>query len=203
MRPGTDDAPLRERVRKNVGRLRPGIALWPGLNVPGRFGTIFDGTDLVSGAVTIPGPDGTPVIIPAPPPDSLPDGRIIGAYITLASGNRSVKVTTTLPAPCVIRALTLHGSLGVDQAVSFRVLLSQDDDTTATATPTGTDLIEFSGDVVGAEDVGVHANLAVGDLTVEPWRKVLVSGQRLKLKLHNVAGGVRSILLCADLDMLA
>jgi hypothetical protein len=203
MRPGIDDQAVRELVRKNVGRLARPTFPWPGLLVPGRFGTIFDGTELVSASASSPELGGTLTITPAPPPDSLLEGRIIGAFMSIANGTRKIVVTTTLPAPCVIRALSLHGSFGVDTAGSIRVLLAQDDDTTLTTAPSGTDLIEFTGDVVGAEDPGVHANLAVADLKVEPWRKVLTAGTRVKLKAHNLTGAVRNVAVYVDLDLLA
>jgi hypothetical protein len=63
-------------------------------------------------------------------------------------------------------------------------------------------LLFQGGDLIGGEDVGVHAHLSAGNLVVEPWRKVLATGQRLKLKVHNVAGGIRVVAVYADLDDL-
>jgi hypothetical protein len=103
----------------------------------------------------------------------------------------------------MIRAMTITGNLSIANANSFRILLANDTDTSAVADPTGTDLIEYAGDVIGAEDPGVHAHLTAGPLVVEPWRKVLVSGQRVKLKIHNVSGGTTVVALYLDLDALA
>jgi hypothetical protein len=190
---------VRERVRRNVGRLAEPVRHLVGPLTAGRYGQLFDGRDLVGG---IPDP-ASGIILPAPPTlPSVPEGRILGVAILTTTGNREVAVTDPLPAPCIIRALNIVGNLSIANANSFRILLSNDSDTTAVADPTGTDLIEYAGDVIGAEDPGVHAHLSVGTLTVEPWRKVLTSGQRIKVKIHNVSGGTTAIAVYADLDAL-
>jgi hypothetical protein len=191
---------IRERVRRNVGRLAGPVRHLVGPVTAGRYGQLFDGHDLVGG---IPDP-ASGVILPAPVAlPTVPEGRILGVSILTTTGNREVALTDPLPAPCMIRAMTITGNLSIANANSFRILLANDTDTSAVADPTGTDLIEYAGDVIGAEDPGVHAHLTAGPLVVEPWRKVLVSGQRVKLKIHNVSGGTTVVALYLDLDALA
>jgi hypothetical protein len=194
-----DNQTVRERIRRNVGRAPSYTPPAPGPPVPGRYGLLFAGGDLIGGAT----PGGAPG---APIPDlslpSLPQGRIIGVAMSTATGTREVAVTDALPAPCIIRALTVTGNVSIAEVASFRILLASDADVTAVADPTGQDLIEFAGDVIGAEDVGVHSHLTAGNLVVEPWRKVLVGGQRIKLKFHNIAGATRILAVYVDLDDL-
>ena len=199
MRPGTSDDILRERVRKNVGRLGPAVVHQAGPITAGRYGLLFDGGDLTGGSA--PGTPGAEAPGPVELP-SLPQGRIYGVNLVILTGTRKVGVSPPLPAPCVIRAITLNGSIAVHELFSFRVLLTTDTDTTAAANPTGTDLIEFSGDAVGAEDPGCHAMLALGPLVVEPWRQILTSGQRIKLKAHNLEATSRHLALYLDIDSL-
>lgn len=193
------DQAVRERIRLNVGRAPSYVTPAPGPPVPGRYGLLFQGGDLIGGSAPGAADGGAAVDLSLP---SLPQGRIVGIAMSVASPTREIAVSDALPAPCIIRALTITGNLLISDANSFRVLLSSDSDTTAVADPTGQDLIEYAGDVIGAEDAGVHAHLTAGNLVVEPWRKVLAGGQRLKLKVHNVAGGVRVIAVYADLDDL-
>lgn len=191
--------PTRERIRRNVGRLTRGPELWPGLPVPGRFGLVFQGGELLGGA-----PDNVLAgAIPAPAvAPELASGRTIHLNMVVTTGTREIAVSGSLPVPSVIRQITVFGSNAVNDAISFRVLVSDDADTTATAEPTGSDLIEYGGDLVGAEDPGAHAILGVAPLVFEPWRRILTAGLRLKLKVHNVAGANRTVGLYADIDDL-
>lgn len=201
-----NDRELRELVRKNVGRLQAPVLLLEPPVTDGRFGTLFRAGELIGGPTpgvtgALPGTPGVPA--PTPTPGTpVPEGRIIGVALSVANATREVGVSITLPAPSILRALTIHGNHTMAEAASFRVLLAEDTDTTAVANPTGTDLIEFGGDVIGAEDAGVHANLAAGSLSVEPWRRILTAGTHLKLKFHNLSGGIRNIAAYADLDLI-
>lgn len=193
------DRTLRERVRRNVGRLAGPVLLPMPPRTPGRYGQMFDGGDLVAGS-----PSGPGELVPGlpPPSPSTPQGRILGVALSVTNNTREVAVSDPLPAPSIIRQLSISGNLSIADANSFRVLLANDSDTTATADPTGTDLIEFAGDVIGAEDPGVHQHLSAGSLVVEPWRKVLSAGYRIKVKVHNVSGGTRNLAVYIDLDDL-
>lgn len=191
------DQVLRERVRRNVGRLAAGFTYWPGLPIPGRYGTIFRGGELLGGEP----PQGGSVGAPLPPGVTpLPSGRTISLYLQTITGTREVAVTNPLPAPVVLRQVTIHGNIAANEAASWRLLLSDDADTTATANPTGTDIVQYGGDLVGAEDPGVHTTIAIAPLVFEPWTRILNAGKRLKLKHHNVTGATRVVGAIFDLD---
>jgi hypothetical protein len=189
----------RERIRRNIGRLAAPILHTPGRDDAARYPTVFRGGDLL---VTPPGATTPGGVTPVPAFATVPGGRTLGLMLAVAAGTRQVAVTSPLPVPSVLRALTLCGSGALTEAISYRILLSQDADTTATATPSGSDLIEFSGDLVGAEDPGLHAALSLDNLSVEPWTKLLTTGTRVKIKVHNATGGTRNVALFIDLDDL-
>lgn len=191
--------PVRERIRKNIGRLADGPHYFPGLPVDGRYGTVFQAGELVGG-MPPPGSTGAPTSTPAAP--ELATGRTLHLAMSVITGNREVAVTGPLPYPTVLRQVTILGNNAANEAISWRLLVSDDNDTSAVAEPTGSDVVEFGGDLLGAEDPGAHAALGVAPVVFEPWKRILNANQRLKLKVHNESGGTRVLFAYFDLDDL-
>lgn len=191
--------PIRERIRRNVGYPPTLRTHSPPLRVPGRYGHLFRGGELLPGsAPTLPNlPTPTP-----PTPPTIAPGRTYALAASVITPSRAVLVTPPLPIPSVIRALTLTGNASIADAISYRILIATDPDTTPTANPSGTDLITFGGDVIASEDPGLHAHLTGGPLNVEPWHRLLTSPAFVKLKIHNTSAGTRVLTLYIDLDEL-
>jgi hypothetical protein len=190
---------VRERIRRNVGRLQAPVLLFQGRPDAGRLHTAFDGTNLISvGLAPLPGqPPGS-----APGDQTIRGGRTLALSLATLGATRELAVSGTLPSPSVLRQLAISGSWTIDLSVSIRVLLTDDIDLANAQFPTGTDIIEFAGDPVTTEDPGVHIGATNGALTVEPWRRILSAGQRLKLKVHNNTGTAVVCTVFADFDDL-
>ena len=103
----------------------------------------------------------------------------------------------------VIRRVTFTGNASLADPFSWRLLISPDNDETATATPTGTDIVRFNTVLVAAEDVGMHSNLSVDAVEIEPWARVTTTPTFLKLKAHNAAAADRFLSAFVDLDEIA
>ena len=191
--------PIREAIRKNVGRLAGPVTLFPGLPVEGRYGTVFSNGELIGGSPAGGAVEGT---LPPTAAPTVATGHTLHLAMSVPNATREIAVTGPLPYPTILRQVAVLGNNAAGEAISFRLLLADDNDTTATAEPTGSDIIEFGGDLVGAEDPGAHAILGVAPLVFEPWKRILGANQRLKLKVHNVAGGARLVFAYFDLDDL-
>ncbi len=187
----TADQALRERIRRNVGYPTRALAF----HAPAATADPW----IVQPTPRIPPTPG----VPGPLPGLNPvDGRSYVITMVVLAAAREIQVTPRLGFPFQLRKINLAGDLAATDAVSFRILVSDDNDTTPTADPTGSDVYDISGDPIGAEDPGMHAALNAGTVVLEPWTLVLAAGKYLKLKVHNTAAGAKLIAAFFDLDML-
>ena len=190
-----DTGPLREAIRRNVGRPSGGAGLHP----PAAVATP---TDLGFPAPALPGAgtDTTPQPIPAPLPTA--QGRTLCLTNRVPAATRAIIVSPRLGAPFILRRITITGDAAINVATSFRLLIADDNDTTATADPTGSDVFSYEGALIGAEDPGGHAHLTAGPLTLEPWSRYTQQGGYIKFKVHNATGGTLNWAAFIDLDEL-
>jgi len=205
-----NDTALREALRRNVGHWPttdphhpPAAVAPPTVFKPSRVYRP-PGAPAPPGAPGAPGAGENGVTLGAAEASLGIDnpGRPICIAMSALTGVRTVLVSDRLSFPYLIRKLTFSGNNVAASAFSWRVLVSQDNDTTALQNPSGSDIIVFNSQVLGAEDVGIHGILSFGPLTFEPWTRVIDQGTFLKLKVHNVSGGTLVITLWADLDQL-
>jgi len=166
------DAPIRDLIRRNVGnQLRarglhsPGAVAEPLLLEFGR-----------GAAPTFPDIGGAALAI---------RGRSFHIFISVTGVNRRVLVTPNIGFRYQIRRVTFTGDWAATEQLTARLLVSTDADITAVAEPTGDDVIDFTGDLIGTEDPGLHLNTGVGPVSIEPWQYVFERNTRLKLKFHN------------------
>ncbi len=188
----------RERLRKNVGHRSPRNPFHGPNAVNPQF--IF-----LPPLPTVPaGAPGAAPTLPGLTPDTiLPyNGHSFALTASVVTGVRVVLVTPRIAYPFILRKCSVNGNHVLTEAVSFRILLAQDNDTTAVADPTGSDVVEFTGDVIGAEDPGLHANLGTSSLELEPWTTIYSANNFLKFKIHNLAGVTRLFALFIDVDEL-
>jgi hypothetical protein len=184
------DAPLRDRLRRNVGYPHHNVLIHgPQADSPrARFRSAR-------------GPAGPPP--PAPIPGVPVAGRSYTINQTVLSGTRKVTVSRRVGFPCQVRKITLMGDGTMTEAISYRLFVSDDDDAAALADPTGDELVFPVGDLIGAEDQGLHAALSLGPLYIEPFVVVAQAGRFFKLKTHNVSGFTRNVVAYFDVDQLA
>ncbi len=182
------DADLRERIRANVGHAYDPFLIH-------RAQAIGPRTRLGGPATG------------APPSPKLPGAPVAGltflVSLTVVTGTRRVGITQPIGFKHQVRRIVLMGSAAITAAISYRLFTSDDPDTTAVAAPTGDELIEATGDLVGAEDAGIHAALSLGPLVVEPYILVPYVNRVFKLKVHNVTGATHTVTAAFDVDELA
>jgi len=133
------DAPIRDLIRRNVGnQLRarglhsPGAVAEPLLLEFGR-----------GAAPTFPDIGGAALAI---------RGRSFHIFISVTGVNRRVLVTPNIGFRYQIRRVTFTGDWAATEQLTARLLVSTDADITAVAEPTGDDVIDFTGDLIGTED---------------------------------------------------
>jgi len=202
---------VRERIRQNVGHPnRPAHHFPPRAVAPPVFlraGRVVAGRPAPAPGAVLPGPlpppPGGVELLPSPPLLGVSNpGRSFAITMAVLAGVRLVRVTPRLGFPYLIRRVTIQGDNSILDAVSFRLLISPDNDETATATPTGDDIIDFNTDIIGAEDTGLHAHLTAGPLELEPWLTVTTQGTNLKAKVHNASAATKRYVFAFDLDEL-
>jgi hypothetical protein len=189
------DADLRERIRRNVGYAHVAVRLHPP-RTPAAPTRLTFGRQTGAPLTTATALDTTAKVLTA----VLGHGYAL--TLSVLTGTREIAVTQKLGFPYVIRRATFGGNATIAEAFSARLLVSDDNDTTAVANPTGTDIIQPGGDVIGAEDPGIHGTWNSNPLVSEPWYVVPYPGTFIKLKIHNVAGATRTVSVWIDLDEL-
>lgn len=182
------DTELRERIRRNVGHPHRPVTI----HAPAALG----------GLATII-PTKPPPGVDAPPPAFIYRGHSYALTAQTPLGTREIKVTPRIGFKFQLRQVAIMGTWAITDAISVRVLISDDDDTTAVADPTGVDVVQFSGDVVGAADPGLFIGPNVGPLLIEPWTLIEQTGKFIKVKMHNAAGAAANWVAFLDLDELA
>lgn len=183
----------RERIRRNVG--------YP--HVPRR---LHPPTTPITRELFFPTRvEPIPGAPPAPPPEpsvfAFP-GHSYALTGQLPAGTREIFVTPKIGFPFQLRQITITGGWAATDAVSLRVLVSDDNDTTAVVDPTGQDVVISRGDAVGAEDPGMRLAPINGPILLEPWTIVRPGSRYLKVKAHNAALGAINIGVFFDLDEL-
>lgn len=195
-----DDTAVREAIRRNVGHpptrdpLHPPLAADLRYSIPltpTRTGATTPGAGTTPGTTTVA--DVLRLIFPG-------TSYALNSYLT--SGNRDLIKTPAIGFPYQLRRITLAGNSLINEAFSIRLLVSNSPDTTAVADPDGDDLVSWTGDLIGAEDAGIHLPLSYGPVTIEPWMIVTRHPTYLTLKVHNLSGSARSTLAVFDIDEL-
>jgi hypothetical protein len=187
------DAAVRELIRKNLGRATPPARLHPPQT--GAVGLVI-------------GPTRDQPGVPTPTPEPLPAvptwaGHSYALTLRTVGSAREVTATPRIGYPYQIRRITLTGNVAITEAVSLRLLVSEDNDTSAVTDPTGSDIILPLGDLVSAEDPGLHVHLTSGPMTLEPWTLVTLPSSFLKLKWHNTLAATERLLTALiDIDEL-
>lgn len=187
----TADQLVRERIRRNVG--------YPNRPLPFHLPSSKAAPWIMEPAAAFPPPGEDGGAFPGLKPV---DGRSYCLTMAVAAGTREVLATPRLGFPFQLRKVNLSGDIASTDAASFRILLAEDNDTAAVADPSGSDIYDLAGDLVGAEDPGMHAHLTAGPLIIEPWTLVRETGRFLKLKVHNATAGTRLLVAFFDLDIL-
>jgi hypothetical protein len=183
----------REAIRRNVGYPNPGVRL--------HAGTTTARPLLLQAGRARAAP--LPTIKPAAGVLTATIGHAYHLAMATNSGARVVKATPRIGYPFQLRQVLVVGNATPAEPFSYRILVSDDADTTAVEHPTGQDVIIPLGDRVGLEDLGLHPADFGQAVEAEPWYLEPVANRVIKVKTHNLAASTRNLYVYLALDELA
>lgn len=182
----------RERIRRNVGYPSRPRLIHPPVGVA-KVDLFFP--------TRLPLPPGAIAPPPGEPPAVFP-GHSYALTAQTVTVTREIKATPRIGYAFQLRQIVVMGAWAITDAVSLRILVSDDNDETAVVDPTGTDVVDFAGDLIGTADPGLFLAPSTGPLVLEPWVAVFQAGKYLKAKLHNATVSTVNWSVFFDLDEL-